>query len=1511
MLKTFIDRPVLSTVISILIVVLGVIGLFMLPVEQYPDIAPPTVRISATYPGANADVVMNSVVIPLEEQINGVEGMTYMTSSASNSGSASVTVFFEQGINPDIAAVNVQNQVARATPLLPQEVTQIGVTVRKQQSSTILMINFMSENGDYDQTFLQNYANIHILPPIKRVKGVGDANVYGARDYSMRIWLKPDVMAAYKITPQEVIAALQEQNIEAAPGELGQESYRSFQYTLKYTGRLKSVPEFEGIVVRSIDGQHLRLRDVATVELGALNYTVRSHVNRKQAVTIGINQTAGSNAQEVIDNIKAELTAAEASFPPGLKVIYSQDANEFLDASITKVIHTLLEAFLLVFFVVFIFLQNFRSTLIPAVAVPVAIVGTFFFLQLFGFSVNLLTLFALVLAIGIVVDDAIVVVEAVHAKLDSGIADAREAALIAMKEIAPAIVSITLVMSAVFIPVSFIGGTSGIFYKQFGLTLAISILLSAVNALTLSPALCALFLKGHQGEGEKRRSFLSRFYLVFNTTFQAATDRYRQSLLFLGKRGHRWITVVLILAATVILFLLMRTIPSGFVPQEDSGGVMGMVTLAPGASMERTAEVVEQVIAIAEKIEHVKYVTNLIGVNFMSGMGSSYATITIKMDPWNERKITTNEVAAILKEKTAGIKDASFIFMGTPTLQGFGLSNGVELQMQDRTGGDINRFFDITNQFLASMRQRPEVMMAMTTFNPNFPQKQIEANIAKIKDAGLTLGQVMSTLQAYVGSMYVSNFNLYGKQFRVMVQAAPEYREKLEDLEGYFVRTASGEMAPVTEFLTVTDETAPQTLSRFNMYSSMSLTIIPNFLAGYATGDVINAAAEVAQEVLPENFSYDYSGMTREEVKSGQQTYLIFALCLIFVYLLLAALYESYILPLAVICSLPIGLAGVFLFIFGGMMMGTGIVNNIYVQISLIMLIGLLAKNAILIVEYAVQRRQQGMSVVEAAVSGAVARLRPILMTSFALIFGLMPLALASGAGAIGNRSIGIAAIGGMLIGTLLGVLVIPSLYIIFQTMQEKFSKSGLINAAKVVIVAGLFSAGISSCQVMNKYRSPEVDVTDLYRDASNNGDTTTIATIPWQSYFTDASLHELIEEGLHENFDLRVACLRIQQAEASLQIARAAYFPLIGLAGQVTHTQTSVQYGSPTNTLGYGSNQYRLGVVAQWEVDLWGKINRQERVRRAQYLNSIEYKRLLHTSLVANIATTYYTLVALDEQLRITRDAIGLLQESAASMQDMMDAGMLTAAAVEQSRALLLSTQVSVPALEQSIYKLENSLCVMLGRKPGAIRRQAFASWQAPETPLPYGVPARMLALRPDVRSAELQLRAAFELRHMAQASLYPSITLASGSMMGYGAASLTNFFQPENLLANIIGGLTQPLFAGNQLRAQVSVTKLQEEEALLNFQKTTLTAAREVSDILFTYAKALEKTAYRTAQTEALQKSVYYTQELLRAGEATYLEVLNAQQNYLNARLATVNDDLEKTQAVIDLYRALGGGE
>jgi HAE1 family hydrophobic/amphiphilic exporter-1 len=1041
MLKTFIERPVLSTVISILFVVLGCIGIFTLPIEQYPNIAPPTVKVTTAYSGANADAVLNSVIVPLEESINGVEGMTYMTSSASNGGGATVTVFFKQGINPDIATVNVQNRVSQATSLLPSEVIQAGVTVRKQQSSTLLLIAVSSVNADYDGQFLQNYANINILPQIKRVPGVGDAMVYGSKDYSMRVWLKPDVMNAYAIAPSEVISALKDQNIEAAPGELGANSNQSFQYALKYTGRLKTSEEFENIIIRSNKAQVLRLKDVARVELGSLSYSVFSENNGNPAIVIAVSQTAGSNAKEVIDQVKNEMTKAGELFPPGVKYEYESDASAFLNASIEKVLHTLLEAFILVFIVVFIFLQNFRATLIPAIAVPVAIIGTFFFLLVFGFSINLLTLFALVLAIGIVVDDAIVVVEAVHAHMDAGEKDPRKATFSALHEIAPAIVSITLVMSAVFIPVSFIGGTSGVFFKQFGLTLAIAIIISAINALTLSPALCALFLKSHDDE-MKEKSIFKRFYKYFNLGFNAMTVKYSSSLKYLGKKSHRWITVTIIVVFTAILVGLMKMLPVGFVPSEDSGIVMGMVTLPPGSSLERTDSIMKETVKKAESIPSVISVTSITGMSFIAGTGSPYASMIIKLKPWDEREVTSPEVVTKLKEMTQDYPNATFMFFGTPTLQGFGMSSGVELNMQDKTGGDIHKFYEVTSEFVEKLKKRDEVMMVMNSFDPRFPQKQIEANVAKIKDAGITLTDVMTAMQAYVGSMYVSNFNVYGKQYRVMVQAAPEYRTKLDDLSGLTVKTSSGKMAPITEFITIKDVTGPQTLTRFNLFTSMGITVIPNFMKGYNTGSVINALKEID---LPTGYAYDFGGISREEVNSSNQTAIIFALCIVFVYLLLAALYESYILPFAVIFSLPIGLAGTFIFIFTSLMNGSGIMNNIYVQISLIMLIGLLAKNAILIVEYALQRRKAGMSIIKAAVSGAVARLRPILMTSFAFIFGLLPLAVAHGAGAIGNKSIGISAIGGMLVGTLIGVLIIPTLFIIFQGLQERVGKHKIV----------------------------------------------------------------------------------------------------------------------------------------------------------------------------------------------------------------------------------------------------------------------------------------------------------------------------------------------------------------------------------------------------------------------------------------------------------------------------------
>ncbi|MEJ6980095.1 efflux RND transporter permease subunit [Pedobacter sp. P351] len=1035
MFKIFIERPVLASVISILIVILGILGLTSLPISQYPDIAPPTVQVSASYQGANADVVMNSVVVPLEEQINGVENMTYMTSSAGNDGTANITVNFKLGTDPDLAAVNVQNRVSRATSLLPQEVTRAGVTTTKRQSSNLVIFSLYSDDPEYDQKFLQNYANINIVPQIKRIPGVGDATVFGMMDYSMRIWLKPDIMAVYKLVPSDISAALAEQNIEAAPGQFGENGNQSFQYVIKYKGRLKNATEFGEIIIRSAEnGQILRLKDVATIELGALSYASTTKTNGKPSIGVAIAQTAGSNAKDVIDGTLKELEKASANFPKGIHYVNLINVNEFLDASIEKVIHTLLEAFILVFIVVFIFLQDFRSTLIPAIAVPVAIVGTFFFLGVFGFTINLLTLFALVLAIGIVVDDAIVVVEAVHAKLDQGYTSSKKATIDAMSEISGAIVSITLVMAAVFIPVSFITGSAGVFYKQFGLTLAIAIILSAVNALTLSPALCALFLKPHKDGEHVKHGFLQRFYSHFNTAFEVTTEKYKKSISFLS--GKKWIALAGIAVFTVLFFILIKTTPTGFVPNEDMGVVMSDISLPPGASQERTTEITQEIAKIAGTIPEVQHILRITGRGLISGAGSNYGMVIMKLKPWAQRSGKGQDVQAIIGKmfgKTSGIRDAKIIFFAPPTIQGFGTSGGFEFQLQDRSGGDMAKFYKVSTDFLAALSQRPEILYASTAFNPNFPQYEINVNVARVKDAGLTVNDVLNTMQGYYGGVYASNFNQFGKQYRVMYQAEPSFRANAEGLNSIYVRNSKGTMAPVSEFITLERTYGPQSISRFNLFTSMGITGSPK--PGFSSGDAIKAVEEVAAQTLPPGYGYEFSGITREELSAGGQTIFIFLLVIVFVFFLLSAQYESYILPFSVLLSLPIGLAGAFIFakLFG-------ITNNIYVQITLIMLVGLLAKNAILIVEFALERRRQGMSIAEAAMAGAQARLRPILMTSFAFIFGLVPLMLASGAGAAGNRSIGTGAVGGMLIGTIFGVFVIPVLFIIFQTLQEKIS---------------------------------------------------------------------------------------------------------------------------------------------------------------------------------------------------------------------------------------------------------------------------------------------------------------------------------------------------------------------------------------------------------------------------------------------------------------------------------------
>ncbi len=1032
-LDRFINRPVLSTVISIFMVILGIIGLVFLPITQYPDIAPPTIQVSTSYTGANAQTILNSVIAPLEESINGVEDMLYMNSTATNTGSASINVYFKQGTDPDMAAVNVQNRVAKAQNLLPAEVTQVGVITQKRQTSMLMVFSLYSPDDRYSLEFLENYAKINVIPLIQRVPGVGDANVMAA-DYSMRIWLKPDVMAQYGLMPSDISAILAEQNIEAAPGQFGDQGNQSFQYVLTYKGRLQTPEEFGDMVIRAdADGQILYLKDVADVELGRLTYGFKNFQNGHNAVSSMIYQTAGSNATQIIGDITELLGEIEKDLPPGMKIETTLNANDFLFASIHEVIKTLIEAFILVFFVVYIFLQDFRSTLIPAIAIPVSLIGTFFALYLMGFSLNLLTLCALVLAIAIVVDDAIVVVEGVHAKLDQGYRSARKASIDAMRELSGAIISITLVMMSVFIPVSFMTGTSGTFYRQFGLTMAFAIGFSAINALTLSPALCAILLKPHDKEGHKKTTFIDRFHTAFNTAYDTLLGKYKNGVKHFV--NHKKLSFAGVIVGIVVLVVLMNITPTGLVPNEDTGTIMITADLQPGTSQERTEKVLMEVDSIIATHPAVKSRTQIVGFSFIGGQGNTYGSFIVKLKDWSERTdkgMDVNSVIGALYGKFATeIKDARVLCFAPPMIPGYSISNGFELNLQDKTGGSLDHFYEVAQNFLAELMKRPEIAMASTTFNPSFPQYMVDVDVAKCKQAGISPKDVLSALQGYLGGMYSSNFNRFGKLYRVMIQADPNARTNPESLNNIKIRNGS-EMAPITNFITLKKVYGPDNIKRFNMFTAM--TINGNPADGYSSGEAIKAIEEVAAETLPVGYGYEFSGMTREEQSSSSgTTAIIFILCLVFVYLLLSAQYESYILPLSVILSIPFGLAGSFIF---ALMMG--VENNIYLQIALIMLIGLLAKNAILIVEFALDRRRTGMPIINAAIDGAAARLRPILMTSLAMVIGLLPMMFATGVGANGNGTLGAGAVGGMLIGMICQIFIVPALFVVFQIIQEK-----------------------------------------------------------------------------------------------------------------------------------------------------------------------------------------------------------------------------------------------------------------------------------------------------------------------------------------------------------------------------------------------------------------------------------------------------------------------------------------
>lgn len=1033
-LKHFIDRPILSIVISVVILVAGLIGLYALSVEQYPDIAPPTIRVSTTYSGANAEAVQKSVIVPLEEAINGVENMTYMTSTASNTGSAEITVYFKQGTDPDMAAVNVQNKVSTATSLLPAEVTKVGVTTMKRQSSTLMIFGLYSPNGTYDENFLTNYLTINVKPQIQRISGVGEVNVMGG-DYAMRIWLKPDVMAQYELEPSDVEAALASQNIEASTGSIGEDSKNVYQYTLKYRGRLETEEEFEEIVIKSFsDGRVLKLKDVADVELGAQSYSYTGSVNGAPGTTCMINQMAGTNANEIITDINSYLEELKKDLPEDMEIVELMSTKNFLDASINEVIKTLIEAIILVVLVVYIFLQNPRSTLIPTISIFVSLIGTFAVLYIAGFSINLLTLFALVLAIGTIVDDAIIVVEAVQTRFDEGYRSPYKATIDAMSGITSAIVSSTLVFMAVFVPVSFMGGTSGVFYTQFGITMAVAVGISAINALTLSPALCALILRPNEilVDG-KKPEFSTRFRMAFDSAFKRIVNKYKSGVKVFVK--HKWLAWASLGLAAFALFYLMNTSKTSLVPSEDTGSIFISLDAPAGSTLSETAEIMGEVEKELQEIPQIENFNKVAGFGMGSGSGASHGMFIVKLKHWDERPGEENSVDAVSEEiyrRTAHIKNASIFVFSPPMISGYGTGNSFELYLQDRGGKGIEALSQVTNDFLDALNKRPEIQRAFTSFSANFPQYRVDVDEAQCQRAGTTTEEVLNVLSGYFGSIYASNFNRFTKLYRVIIQAPSDERKNMQSLDNIYIKTNGG-MTPVSQFVKLTKTYGSESLTRFNMFTSINVQGMP--AEGYSSGDVINAVNEVAQQTLPTGYGYEFSGMTREEeqMANSHDTVIIYSICILFIYLILCALYESLFIPMAVILSVPFGLMGSFFFA-----RMWGIENNIYLQTGLIMLIGLLSKTAILLTEYASERRKAGMSLSQAAMSAASVRLRPILMTALTMVFGLLPLMFASGVGANGNRSLGVGAVGGMIIGTIALLFVTPAFFIVFQYIEER-----------------------------------------------------------------------------------------------------------------------------------------------------------------------------------------------------------------------------------------------------------------------------------------------------------------------------------------------------------------------------------------------------------------------------------------------------------------------------------------
>lgn len=1519
MFETYIKRPILSLVISLFITLLGLLALFTLPITQFPDIVPPSVVVTANYTGANADVSTNAVAIPLERAINGVAGMTSMNTVTTNNGTTLIQVAFKVGVDPDVAAVNVQNRVTTVLDELPEEVIRAGVTTEKEVNSMLMYLNVYTSDETADERFIYNFTDINILKELKRIEGVGFAQIMGMRDYAMRVWLKPDRLAAYEISPDEVIESLRKQNIEAAPGQTGISSDKTVnmqQYVLRYPGKFTEAEEYANVPIRANnDGSIIRIRDVADVEFGSLDYEMVSKTDGRPSASIMLKQLPGSNAQDVIQRVKDRMEELKAAtFPPGMTYTMGYDVSRFLDASIASVIKTLLEAFLLVFIVVFVFLQNFRATIIPILAVPVSLIGALFFMQMMGFSINLLTLFALVLAIGIVVDNGIVVVEAVYAKMEEEHLPPMEATLAAMKEVGTAVIAITLVMSAVFVPVAFLSGPVGIFYRQFSLTLASAIVISGINALTLTPALCALMLRSPHDQKESN-SLLTRFFKKFNSGYEKIAGRYKGLLARIA--GRRIITVGLLSLFFVATWGTSAILPSGFIPTEDQGMVYVSVTTPPGATVDRTERALDEVDRIARELESVETVSTLAGYSILTEVsGASFGMGMINLKAWDERSVSLDEVMVELRTKTAHIADAEIEFFPPPTVPGFGNAAGFEMRILDRSGSeDLTKTAEIVDKFITEMNASEAIESASSSFDVSFPQYMLNIDYDMAAKLGISVENAMNTLQTLMGSFYATNFIRYGQMYKVMVQADPHYRQTPEDVLNLFVRTDQGEMVPYSSFITMRRVYGPEQITRYNMFTSAMVTGQP--APGFSTGQAIETVQKLS-ESLPQGFSIEWSGMTREQVISGNQAIYIFALCLVFVYLLLAAQYESFLLPLPVILCLPAGIAGAFFFlkIFG-------LENNIYAQVALVMLIGLLGKNAILIVEYAVLKQKQGMNVIQAAVEGAYARLRPILMTSFAFIAGLIPLMMASGAGAIGNRTIGTASVGGMFIGTILGVIIIPGLFVLFSK-KRKVKKKKVIPQVISMILIGIT---VVSCNVPKELEKAEHKSLPSQFDSLiiNKSDTTSIAKLPWREVFTDPHLKKLIDSALVYNHDIQQALKRIDIAQASFKRRKAALLPSLDAAAEAGlqkygfYTESGIGNYDTNFSENLSEDErvpqpvvpdFFVGVRASWELDLWGKIKSQKNAAYNALLAENEARRLVETEIITNLASAYFELVSLDAKIKVYDNNIILNQQALEISELQKEAGRSTQLGVQQFKAIVANGKGERERVKQEITNLEHHINFLTGHfnRP-VVRSTDNMMGQRLFKELGTGAPLELLAHRPDVREASFSLlEAEFDVRS-AKAAFLPSVVLSPYfGLQSFSLNKLTNL--DKSLTYGLIGGLTAPIFNQRQLKTQYETFKAQYGLDFLEYEKRVLNAYNEVSNAIKTQEHIQQREIFITEQVEALGGAVEAANELFIAGRANYLDIITAQKNAVEAELEAVEVQKEGLMNEIVIYKALGGG-